>query len=424
MNDSIITVDRLAKAYRIGLKERIPDTLVGAVAGLAKSPLRKFRSLRRLTTWGADGDSAPDTLWALRDVSFDVAEGEVLGVIGRNGAGKSTLLKILSRITEPTSGRAVIHGRVSSLLEVGTGFHPELTGRENVYLNGTLLGMTKREIDRKFDEIVDFSGVEKFLDTPIKRYSSGMTVRLAFAVAAHLEPEILIVDEVLAVGDAEFQKKCIGKMRDVARGGRTILFVSHNLVALSALCQRGMVLAAGTKVFEGLIEDALRYYSRNAGLGVSTSGLTLRRDRAGSGVLRFTGVTVLSASTDPDHIAMDDDIVITLRYALDSPVTNWSAGFNIVDKHGVVVYRVVTRDTYGVLPRVSSPGEISCTLFSPRLLPGEYSLTLVASLNGGRDILDHIDTAVTFDVAPRDVYGTANIPQAGMVFARCAWRVE
>jgi lipopolysaccharide transport system ATP-binding protein len=422
MNSPIITVDRLAKAYRIGLKERTPDTLISAVASLARSPWRRFRSLRRLTTSGVDDDSAPDTLWALRDVSFEVAEGEVLGVIGRNGAGKSTLLKILSRITEPTSGRAVIHGRVSSLLEVGTGFHPELTGRENVYLNGTILGMTKREIDRKFAEIVDFSGVEKFLDTPIKRYSSGMTVRLAFAVAAHLEPEILIVDEVLAVGDAEFQKKCIGKMRDVARGGRTVLFVSHNLAALGALCQRGIVLSAGMKAFEGPVEDALRFYSRNTGARSTNSRLTLRRDRAGSGVLRFTDVTVSSASDDPEHIAMDDDIVITLRYEVDSPIANWIAGFHVVDKHGVVVYRVTTLDTYGNLPRASAPGELACTLLAPRLMPGEYSLTLLA-YNSGRGLLDQVDTAVTFDVAARDVYGTANVPKAGIVFARCAWRV-
>ena len=193
-------------------------------------------------------------------MSFDVRDGEVLGIIGRNGAGKSTLLKVLSRITEPTRGKVKIRGRVSSLLEVGTGFHPDLSGRENIYLNGTILGMTKREIDRKFDEIVDFSGVERFLDTPIKRYSSGMKVRLAFAVAAHLEPEILIIDEVLAVGDAEFQKKCMGKMQDVAKGGRTVLFVSHSMAAIQSLCNKGIVLEAGTVAYDGPVDGAIEKY--------------------------------------------------------------------------------------------------------------------------------------------------------------------
>ena len=208
---------------------------------------------RRGEDRGSPRFMAPDSevVWALRDVSFEVQKGEVVGLIGRNGAGKSTLLKLLSRITEPTAGTATIKGRVASLLEVGTGFHPELTGRENVYMNGTILGMTKREIDRKFDEIVDFSGVEKFLDTPIKRYSSGMNVRLAFAVAANLEPEILIVDEVLAVGDAEFQRKCIGKMQDVASAGRTVLFVSHNMGALTRFCHRSILLQHGKITAEG-----------------------------------------------------------------------------------------------------------------------------------------------------------------------------
>ena len=204
-----------------------------------------------------------ETVWALRDVSFEVKHGEVLGVIGRNGSGKSTLLKILSRITRPTRGQATIHGRVSSLLEVGTGFHPELTGRENMYLNGAILGMHKEEIHRKFDEIVAFAEIERFLDTPVKRYSSGMFVRLAFAVAAHLEPEILIVDEVLAVGDAGFQKKCLGKMGDVAKDGRTVLFVSHNVTAVQQLCQQGLVLHEGRVLFQGTAGEALRKYSES-----------------------------------------------------------------------------------------------------------------------------------------------------------------
>ena len=255
-NDVAVKVEHLSKRYRIGLKEEMHDSIGSAVLNFFKSPLknyRKYRSLYRFDDMDPNSqfDSAVNSdsiLWALRDVSFEVNRGEVIGIIGKNGAGKSTLLKILSRITDPTSGRATIYGKVSSLLEVGTGFHPELTGRENIYLNGTVLGMRKSEVDAKFDQIVDFSGVKKFLDTPVKRYSSGMKVRLAFAIPAHMEPEILIVDEVLAVGDAEFQKKCLGKMQDFTKGGRTILFVSHNMGAVIDLCPRSLLLQDGTLV--------------------------------------------------------------------------------------------------------------------------------------------------------------------------------
>lgn len=256
----VISAENISKAFYIGAKDENPDSMIGAFSKMLSAPLRNLRQLRKLNTFGRKDESDPDVYWALQDISFNVKEGEVLGIIGRNGAGKSTLLKVLSRITEPTHGRVSIRGRVSSLLEVGTGFHPDLSGRENVYLNGTILGMTKREIDRKFDEIVDFSGVEKFLDTPIKRYSSGMKVRLAFAVAAHLEPEILIIDEVLAVGDAEFQKKCMGKMEDVAQGGRTVLFVSHSMAAIKSLCNKGIVLEAGTVAYDGPVDGAIDKY--------------------------------------------------------------------------------------------------------------------------------------------------------------------
>ncbi len=232
-----IRVENLGKRYKIGLREQAHQNFREVLTGLAAAPFRRLRRLR-------EGTNGADTIWALKDVSFEVQPGEVVGIIGRNGAGKTTLLKILSRITEPTSGRVELRGRVASLLEVGTGFHPELTGRENIYLNGAILGMKKAEIDRKFDEIVAFAETEKFLDTPVKRYSSGMYVRLAFAVAAHLEPDILIVDEVLAVGDAEFQRKCVGKMKDVATGGRTVLFVSHNMAASTQRCGRGHAIDA------------------------------------------------------------------------------------------------------------------------------------------------------------------------------------
>ena len=262
MSRRAIAIEHVGKAYRLGVADERPATLVHATAALLRAPFRKWRRLRRLNTFATERES-DDILWALRDVSFDIEQGEVVGIVGRNGAGKSTLLKILSRITEPTEGRITLRGRVSSLLEVGTGFHPELTGRENVYMNGTILGMRKKEIDRKFEEIVEFSGVERFLDTPVKRYSSGMKVRLAFSVAAHLEPEVLIIDEVLAVGDAEFQKKCLGKMQDVAGHGRTVLFVSHNMGAIQALCPRAIALRSGQVVDDDLTPSVIARYLRS-----------------------------------------------------------------------------------------------------------------------------------------------------------------
>jgi lipopolysaccharide transport system ATP-binding protein len=259
MEKSAISVEGIGKLYRLDHRGNQPDSFRAALTALAMSPFRRIRQLQ-----GTDADM--EEFWALRDVSFDVKAGEVLGVIGRNGAGKSTLLKILSRIVEPTEGRAVMRGRVASLLEVGTGFHPELTGRENIFLNGSILGMRRREIEAKFDEIVAFAEVEQFLDTPVKRYSSGMYVRLAFAVAAHLEPEILIVDEVLAVGDTQFQKKCIGKMKDIAESGtRTVVFVSHNMGAVRALCTSCVYLVRGAVAAQGDVNEIIGEYLKPAG---------------------------------------------------------------------------------------------------------------------------------------------------------------
>lgn len=265
-NNTAIKVENISKVYRLGIKEETENSLLTSIAKMIRSPVsnyKKYRSLYNFSDLDFDNTKAntdPNVLWALRNVSFDVNRGELVGIIGRNGAGKSTLLKILSRITPPARGRVEIHGRTSSLLEVGTGFHNELTGRENVYLNGTILGMRKKEVDRKFDEIVDFSGVEKFLDTPVKRYSSGMRVRLAFAVAAHLEPEILIIDEVLAVGDAAFQEKCLNKMQDVGSQGRTVFFVSHNMPAVTRLCKRVIMLNDGQLVADGETHDIVARY--------------------------------------------------------------------------------------------------------------------------------------------------------------------
>lgn len=275
MSNVAIHVEQLGKAYRIGLKEQRADTLGAALANWARAPLQNFRQLRNLSRLHA-GSLGPDVFWALRDVQFTVNHGEVLGVIGKNGAGKSTLLKILAQITPPTTGRIDLHGRVASLLEVGTGFNPELTGRENIYLNGTILGMTRREIDRKFEEIVDFSGVSAFIDTPVKRFSSGMKVRLAFAVAANLEPEILIIDEVLAVGDADFQQKCLGKMQDVSRKeGRTVLFVSHDMGAVASLCPNSLLLENGQITQSGETSRVVQAYLANRSSMVEKGGLAI-----------------------------------------------------------------------------------------------------------------------------------------------------
>lgn len=286
-----IRASNISKVYRVGARQFGYRTLRESLVDACAAPWRRLRrvcAVRKPQT--DDGRRLQgEQFWALKDVNFEIRRGEVVGIIGRNGAGKSTLLKVLSRVTEPTSGEIAVRGRVGSLLEVGTGFHPELTGRENIYMNGSILGMSRREIARKFDEIVDFSGVEDFLDTQVKRYSSGMYVRLAFAVAAHLEPEIFIVDEVLAVGDAEFQKKCLGKMQDVASHGRTVLFVSHNLASVSRMCTNALILNDGQVVFKGSADEAIsRYMSK-----YRTAEVSWDPDRApGDDVLRLRAVRV------------------------------------------------------------------------------------------------------------------------------------
>lgn len=364
MSDTVIKVDHLSKIYRIGLKEQRPETMAGALWSWIKSPVANYRQLRKLSDFSdaeriqppaPEGSGVPgvsedspqstvhspqsspsDLLWALKDVSFEVNRGAVLGIIGRNGAGKSTLLKILSGITEPTSGQAEIHGRVASLLEVGTGFHPDLTGRENIYLNGTILGMTRKEIDSKLDEIIDFSGIEKFIDTPVKRYSSGMYVRLAFSVAAHLEPEILLVDEVLAVGDMEFQSKCLGKMGEVARRGRTVLFVSHNLRAVQTLCQTGIVLEAGQVKCFTTAEEAVRGYSGSA---QKISRLEFAVDQARPSI---SFVSLESSQLELGNLVVD--IGFRSPFPLKPPVP------------GVVVSSALGTPVFGSNPRFHSGG--------------------------------------------------------------------
>ncbi len=326
MSKNAIRVENLSKRYRIGFEKQARDTLAEVVSDWISKPIRNYRRLRSLTQFEEKPQEIKDVediIWALRDVSFEINPGEVIGVIGKNGAGKSTLLKILSRITFPTHGTVELNGRVSSLLEVGTGFHPELTGRENVFLNGTILGMTRHEIDRKFDEIVEFSGISKFIDTPVKFYSSGMGVRLAFSVAAHLEPEILLIDEVLSVGDAAFQKRSLGKMEEVSKQGRTVIFVSHNMGAVRALCTRGLLLEEGALTLDDEVDVVINSYLSSK--DVSTAGRLgwSAADAPQDKELILFGIEVVSASGEvKTTFQIDESFEIRIHYQIIEEVKN------------------------------------------------------------------------------------------------------
>jgi lipopolysaccharide transport system ATP-binding protein len=408
MADTVIAAEGVSKLYRIGLAERRHESLVGAALDWLKTPFRNFRKLRALDTYRASANGkaeSDDLIWALREVAFEVGRGEVLGIIGRNGAGKSTLLKILSRITEPTSGRIRLRGRISALLEVGTGFHPELTGRENVYLNGTILGMTKREIDSKFDQIVDFSGIERFLDTPVKRYSSGMQVRLAFGVAAHLEPEILIVDEVLAVGDAEFQKKCLGKMSDVVHEGRTVLFVSHNMSAISGLCERVLLMEQGRLTYDGPVADGIARYLR-AATSTPSVDLSAVTDRRGQGEYgRIASISLFDAAGRPcDSFAMGDALVVEMEVECRRRLYPAEVGFLLTNAYGQGIHYFVS--TWEGPELELTPGRHRFRATVPRLLvhPGSFGLTLWLSRHN-QPLDDQVDNAIRLTVVGADVTG-------------------
>ena len=337
MSNVAIRAEQLGKRYRVGAVAVRHGSLREALVRASGAPLRNLKRLRAL---GATGHAeSEEIVWALRDVSFEIPVGQAVGIIGRNGAGKSTLLKILSRITEPSVGHAEVHGRVGSLLEVGTGFHPELTGRENVYLNGSILGMDRAYIARKFDEIVEFSGVERYIDTPVKRYSSGMYLRLAFAVAAHLEPEILVVDEVLAVGDAEFQKKCLGKMGEVAGEGRTVLFVSHNMGAITTLCESVLLLRGGRVAGFGTPDEMIAEYLES-GVATETAEYSWPelKDAPGAGEIRARGLRLRNDRGQTTREFADaEGLTVELEYEVLTPVWNAQVGFQIITTDGVVV---------------------------------------------------------------------------------------
>lgn len=409
-----IHAEGLTKQYRIEARREKYATLRDTLVNTMSAPIKRLRAHSN----GAHGN----VVYALKDVSFEVKHGEVLGIIGRNGAGKSTLLKILSSITEPTAGYVDVYGRVGSLLEVGTGFHPELSGRENIYLNGAILGMRRAEIDRKFDEIVAFSEIEPFIETPVKHYSSGMYMRLAFAVAAHLEPEILIVDEVLAVGDAAFQQKCLGKMDDVAQKGRTVLFVSHNMTAMQTLCQRVMLLEKGRVVEDGDATTVIQRYLQSD----ARQGEMIFDDetvRTGGRTARFTAIRLMDEEGRPvSSVPMGKGLIVEMQFMserrLSSP--NFSVRLHSPLIGDIAAWR--TQETHGAMPPVHSGGTVSLHIDDLNLMPGMYYLTL--SLSDGNEQLDFIDTAVGFEITPWPIYSTGKLPSArrSIIFTRCSWQ--
>jgi lipopolysaccharide transport system ATP-binding protein len=405
---SVITVENLSKRYIIGHQKQqrytaLRDVLADGAKRIGNKLIHPFAK--------PSDDPTHEEFWALRDVSFDIQEGDRVGIIGRNGAGKSTLLKILSRITEPTSGRVSIRGRVASLLEVGTGFHPELTGRENIFLNGAILGMSKAEIKSKFDEIVAFAEVERFLDTPVKRYSSGMYVRLAFAVAAHLEPEILIVDEVLAVGDAQFQKKCLGKMEEVGKEGRTVLFVSHNMAAIQKLCRRAILLERGSVQFEGPSEIAMSHYlvggDENSERVFSVDQNKLKACH-GKGV-DIINIQMLSGSgAYLKNLQTNDPTIIRIDYKTSEKMSSSPIAFIVQVKAttGQEIFRLSTMPISGYeIDHLGRSGYIDLMLDSIPLVGGHYYLDVGVS-RPSVEYLYIVNEVANFFVSSKDVYGS------------------
>lgn len=421
MSEIALRVERLGKKYRLGAAAQPYRTLRESLMDVLSTPLRP--SHRR-----SAAEYSPE-FWAVRDVAFDVARGEVLGIIGRNGAGKSTLLKLLSRITEPTEGRLRLNGRVASMLEVGTGFHPELTGRENVFLNGAILGMSRADLRRKFDEIVAFAEVERFIDTPVKHYSSGMYLRLAFAVAAHLEPEILIVDEVLAVGDTAFQEKCLGRMGDVAHEGRTILFVSHDMGAIGTLCSRALVMENGSVAFQGSAPEAISHYASLVGDHLRTSrDLRDWRNRTGSGHARIVWgrLSWESRNGQLEYVTMSDTLAIEFTVWRDRAIPPAQLRFAMIISAitGTRILHISNEDDGFSFPDLEE-GKITVVLPHLPLFPGAYTVSLwVGSQH--YDDYDFVKDCLRFDVVQGDTpsRGYKMSWHNGLVYHTSFWSVD
>ncbi|MDB5448654.1 MAG: tagH 1 [Phenylobacterium sp.] len=407
--DITISARGLSKSYVIEHKEH-ESTAAESLLRYLSNPFRKPQK---------------EEIWSLRDVSFDIRRGDIVGLVGRNGAGKSTLLKLLSRITEPTRGEARIVGRVGSLIEVGTGFQPELTGRENIYLNGAILGMRRSEITRRFDEIVDFSGVEPFLDTPVKRYSSGMYVRLAFAVAAHLDTDILFVDEVLAVGDAGFQKKSVGRLNDVAKQGRTVLIVGHNLATLEALCTHGLLLEKGQLLHAGGLKDTVTEYHRltqadGAGGGLPQEGPVDYGER----YTFFRSADLLDgAGRSTRRLNVGETFAVRMVAEAPSPVDQPIFVVWIDNSFGSCVLTLKSPRTEGAIPRLDGRLEVTCEVDVPPLMPGEYTLNF--GLWKGAGYIELVEGGIGFSVSNADTFGDGwGADKAGLCVARSTWRVR
>lgn len=418
MSRPALRVQNLGKQYQLGLRKRGYKTVREAIVNAARSPWQRLKHL-------SGRDDQHNFFWALRDVNFEVAEGDVVGIIGHNGAGKSTLLKVLSQITEPTTGRVEIRGRVGSLLEVGTGFHPELTGRENVFVNGAILGMSRAEVKRKFDEIVAFSGVEEFLDTPVKRYSSGMQVRLAFAVAAHLEPEILVVDEVLAVGDAEFQNKCLGKMSEVASGGRTILFVSHNLAAVESLCSRAGLIEGGRLVALGDVPSIIGRYLDSGSELSGDIDLTAHRGRTPISQPIFKRLRMLNANGDPSSaVRVGGEIRFELDLHTTETISVQNLSFRAIDSRGAILFTCTTRTGLNKRLTIKGSATVACNVRNVRLAPGRYLLQVY--MKNGKHTFDEIRSGIEFEVLPLQADGTGEVASSrlGVMIPETSWDVD
>jgi len=420
MPQTAISVENLSKQYRLGVIS------TGTFYGDLKRWWARQRGIPDpyLKINETDhGNRDGETIWALREIDFKVKQGEAMGIIGRNGAGKSTLLKILSQVTAPTSGVVRVKGRIASLLEVGTGFHPELTGRENIYLNGAIMGMDREEVLRKFDEIVDFSGVEKFIDTPVKRYSSGMYVRLAFAVAAHLEPEILVVDEVLAVGDAEFQKKCLGKMRDVTTEGRTVLFVSHNMAAISAFCQRALLLDKGRLQNSGSPTEVIAQYLMSAASDHPNADLLLHPNRR-PGMRPVISHLKISGDRKGETNLFEIGENITFDVSLEPGDTDYRSptlSIAVLNMVGDQILKLATWAQAADWERVTCRTTMRCIWRDCRLAPGRYFLNV--GFGTGKDVIDYIEQPMSIEIVPQtDEYPTGRIPP-GVFLPKVEWIV-
>ena len=387
----IVRVEGLSKQYRLGSRDSAYDTLRESLVEAVRTPFRRLR--------GNNGTPDRDMIWALQNLNFEVAPGEVLGIVGRNGAGKSTLLKVLSRITQPTTGRAELFGRVASLLEVGTGFHPELTGRENIYLNGAVLGMKRTEIDQKFDQIVEFSELEKFLDTPVKRYSSGMYMRLAFAVASHLEPEILIIDEVLAVGDAQFQKKCLGKMSNVATQGRTVLFVSHNMIAVQSLCQRAIWLDQGQVVKEGPATEVVADYLTSGTASQLEEVWDAAEKAPGNEIVRLHRIRVRPVDSSSDALTKKTPFVIEIEYWNLLPGARLHLALHLYTEQDIIAF--TTGNGYDVAgtDEYTAAGLFRCVCYVPAdLLNTRRHRFVLFVVRDSNSVIYRYESKVSFEI--------------------------